>query len=147
MSSRIEKIQTLVELAEVEESKALETFSTLQGQYQQHIQQLDTLQNYVNDYAHQSSDGSTTTVQILTTHAFVGKLHQAIQLEQSKTEEFKNVMELAREAWIEKRARLQALQKLLLKLQQNHQIRLEKQEQRFLDELSSQSYSRINQKT
>jgi len=142
VSSRIEKIETLVELSEAEESKALETFSTVQGQFDQHLEQLDSLRSYVDDYANQNLDKTLTSIQMLSTQAFVGKLHHAIHSEESKTERFKEVVERAKEAWIEKRARAKALQKLLLKLKQNRQACLDKQEQSFLDDLSSQAFSR-----
>jgi len=83
-----------------------------------------------------------TSIQMLSTHAFVGKLHQAILAEEAKTQGFKEVVERAKEAWVTKRARLQALQKLLEKLKKNKQACLDKQEQRFLDELASQAASR-----
>ena len=146
MNLRIKKIVILVELSEAEEAKALETFSTIQGQLQQHLEQLDSLRSYVNDYAGQNLDKTMTPVQMLSTQAFVGKLHDAIHTEDSKTEGFKEVGERAREAWIEKRSRAQAFQKLLSKLKQNRQATLDKQEQGFLDELSSQAFVRKNQK-
>lgn len=146
MSSRIEKIQTLVELAEVEEDKALQTYSTLQGQFQDHLQQLETLRSYIGEYSQPRSQTTVSPVQMLSTQAFVGKLHHAIAEEESKTDGFRDVMERAREAWVEKRSRSQALNKLLEKLKQTHQARLDKQEQRFLDELSSQTFTRNSQK-
>jgi len=146
VSSRIEKIQTLVELAEIEEDKSLQTFSTIQGQFQDHLQQLETLRSYINEYAHTDSQTIISSVQMLSTQAFVGKLHHAIVEEEKKTEGFQEVMERAREAWVEKRSRKQGLNKLLFKLKQTEQARLDKQEQRFLDELSGQTFSRNNQK-
>lgn len=146
MSSRIQKIVTLVELAEAEEKKALETFSTVQEQFQQHLEQLAALRSYVNDYANQNLEKTITPVQMLSTQAFVGKLHHAIQSEDAKTAGFSEVIERAREAWIDKRSRLQALQKLLTRLKQNQQASLDKQEQSFLDELSSQAFTRKSQK-
>ena len=142
MSSRIEKIQTLVELSEAEESKALETFSTLQSQFHDHLNQVEVLRSYVNDYGQQSLDKPLSAIQMLSTQAFVGKLHSAVESESLKTEQFKEVLERSREAWIDKRARVKALQKLLLKLKQNRQTVLDKQEQNFLDDLSSQAFSR-----
>jgi len=46
----------------------------------------------------------------------------------------------AQEVWIEKRARLQAFEKLLVKLNKNESKRLDKIEQRMLDELSVQTF-------
>jgi len=146
VSSRIEKIQTLIELADAEESKALETFSILQGQFQGHLEQLESLRSYVNDYANQNLQKTISSVQMLSTHAFVGKLHHAIASEENKTEGFREVMDRAREAWVDKRSRLQALQKLLLRLQKSRQASLDKHEQNFLDELSGQAFSRNSQK-
>lgn len=146
MNSRIKKIVTLVELAEAEEKRALETFSTLQEQLQQHLEQLEALRSYVNDYAHLNLEQTITPVQMLSTQAFIGKLHHAIHAEDAKTEGFKVVIERGREAWVDKRSRQQALEKLLLKLKQNRQATLDKQEQNFLDELSSQAFTRKAQK-
>mgnify|MGYP000689932902 CR=1 FL=1 len=146
MSSRVEKIKTLVDLAEAEETRALETFSTLQGQFQDHLAQLESLRSYVDDYANQNLQKTISSVQMLSTQAFVGKLHHAITSEEAKTEGFRSVMERAREAWTDKRSRVQALQKLLFRLKKSKQASLDKQEQSFLDELSSQAFTRKLQK-
>ncbi|WP_373020398.1 flagellar export protein FliJ [Thiomicrorhabdus sp.] len=142
MSSRIQKIQTLVDLAEIEEGKSAKTFAELQSQYKHHLQQLEMLNAYVNEYAQAnvSKGQAVSPIQILSTQAFVSKLQHAIQAESDKTDELLNLTERSREVWMEKRTRLNALKKLLAKLIQDRQARIDKQEQRFLDELSGQSF-------
>lgn len=140
MTSRIEKMATLVELAKIEEEKATQTYVTLQGQYKHHQQQLETLKDYVSDYDRpaDSQQQGVSSVQMLSTQAFVAKLYAAIEAETAKVDSLMHTVERARTAWLEKRTRLQALEKLLVKFRQNRQVRLDKQEQKFLDELSSQ---------
>lgn len=144
MSSRSEKIDTLVELAEVEEDKAVKTLAALQQQYQQHLAQLEQLQSYIAEYG-QTTMGEGRVlqpIQMLSTQAFVGKLHQAVKAESEKTERLAETVEFARKAWLEKRTRLKALQNLRDKLKQTEQAGLEKREQRFLDELAALQHSR-----
>lgn len=142
LKTRITKIQTLVELAEIEEEKAAKTFAELQGQYKQHLEQLEALHSYVNEY---NLSGGTSQVlqpiQVLSTQAFLDKLRHAIQAESERTETLLATVERAREVWFEKRTRLQALQKLVEKLQNSHRTELDRKEQRFLDELASQSFN------
>ncbi|MDG6777636.1 flagellar export protein FliJ [Thiomicrorhabdus sp. zzn3] len=141
MSSRIQKIQTLVGLAESEEDKAVKTLAELQGQYQLHAQQLEMLRSYVSDYSPCSTaNGSTIQpIQVLSTQAFINKLQDAITAESQKVDDLAHTVERARDMWLEKRSRLKALQKLLLRLEKDEQARINRAEQRFLDELSSQS--------
>ncbi|MDX1346926.1 MAG: flagellar export protein FliJ [Thiomicrorhabdus chilensis] len=144
MKSRIDKIQTLVELARIEEDKSAKTVAELQGQHQQHLQQLDMLQSYVSEYSQAtlSADRPVQPIQILSTQAFVAKLHSAIDAEQKQVDSLVEMVEQARQAWFSKRSRVKALEKLLQKIKQNKQAWLDKQEQHFLDELSSQNFNR-----
>ncbi len=144
LKSRSQKIQTLVELAEIEEDKAVKTLAAVQQQYQQHLAQLEQLKSYVEEYG-QSTVGQgriLQPIQMLSTQAFVAKLHQAIQVESEKTGRLADVVEHARQVWLEKRTRLKALQKLHDKFKQTEQAGLDKREQRFLDELSALQQSR-----
>ncbi|MDG6773342.1 flagellar export protein FliJ [Thiomicrorhabdus sp. ZW0627] len=144
MTSRIQKIQTLVDLAEIEEERSAKTFAEIQAQHKHHLQQLEMLKTYVEEYSQANvSKGQTfQPIQMLSTQAFVAKLQHAVQAESDKVDEFSKMVERAREAWLEKRTRMNALKKLHGKLVQDHQFKLDKQEQRFLDELSSQNFNK-----
>lgn len=147
MSSRIQKIQTLVGLAESDEDKAVKTLAELQGQYQLHLQQLEMLHSYVSEYSpcSTSNGASLQPIQVLSTQAFINKLQDAIKAEGQKVDELAQTVERAKDMWLEKRSRLKALQKLLLRLEKDEQARINRAEQRFLDELSSQSSYRNSQ--
>ena len=51
------------------------------------------------------------------------------------------MVEMAVDSWQEKRIRVKALQALVDRMKKQENTRLNKQEQRFLDELSSQKYA------
>ncbi len=140
MSSRIDRMSKLVELAGIELDKAAQTLAAIQEQYAKELEQLDSLTNYAQDYGQQPATHSVfiSPIQLQTRHAFGEKLRQAIIAQTAQVDELIRTVEFARQAWLEKRVRVKALQALLDKLKQGLQVRLDKQEQLLLDELATQ---------
>ena len=81
---------------------------------------------------------STSPIQLQTRHAFGEKLRQAVEAQTVQVAELDKTVEFARQAWLDKRVRVKALQALLDKLKLGLQVRLDKQEQNMLDELAAQ---------
>jgi len=141
MSSRINRMQKLVELADMDLDKAAQTLAALQEQYVQESSQLEALTSYIEEYSNQSLNKSilVTPIQLQTRHGFSEKLRQAVEAQKSKVEQMAEIVEKGREDWLEKKVRVQSLLALLDKLKLSHQVKLDKQEQRMLDELAAQS--------
>lgn len=141
MSSRISRMQKLVELADMELDKAAQTLAALQEQYVQESSQLEALTSYIEEYSNQPLTNSilVTSIQLQTRLGFSEKLRQAVEAQKIKVQQLIEIVEKGREDWLEKKVRVQSLMRLLDKLKRSHQAKLDKQEQRMLDELAAQS--------
>ena len=140
MSSRVERMQKLVELADIELDKAAQTLAAIQGQHAEALTQLEALTSYAQEYGQVPTNKSVSIspIQLQTRHAFGEKLRQAVEAQTTQVDELVKTVELARQAWLEKRIRVKALQALLDKLKLGVQIKLDKQEQHMMDELATQ---------
>ncbi|VAW46664.1 hypothetical protein MNBD_GAMMA03-1167 [hydrothermal vent metagenome] len=140
MLSRINRMQKLVELADIELDKASQTLAALLEQHEQDKNQLDSLVSYTEEYSQQSFNQSIviTPIQLQTRYCFGDKLHQAVEAQTQQVNRLDEVIEKAREEWQEKKIRKESLFALLTKLKQTHQSELNKREQRMLDELAAQ---------
>ncbi|WP_019894243.1 flagellar export protein FliJ [Hydrogenovibrio halophilus] len=141
--NRIQRIRMLVDLADRELETAQNYLAAQEQTWQQHQTQLESLTEYQIGYLHslrQAAD--TTTTQIHTNQAFLNKVNEAIVAQKRQVAALEDSLEEARQHWIEKRAHHQALSRLLEKLEKHETQRLDKQEQKMLDELASQAGSR-----
>lgn len=133
-------MQKLEELAGIELDKAAQTLAVIQGQHTDAVTQLEALNSYAQEYGqvpeHQSL--SISPIQLQTRYAFGEKLGQALVAQTKHVDELVKTVEFARQAWLEKRVRVKALQALLDKLKLGVQMKLDKQEQLMLDELATQ---------
>ena len=140
MSSRIDRMAKLIELAEIELDKAGKTLAAVQEQYVHEKMQLDSLMAYEKEYAAEpvKKDVTMTLAQLQTRHSFGEKLRQAVVTQSFQVDELENSIERVKDHWLEKRAEVKSLQLLLEKLQRDQQVKLNRQEQRLLDELAAQ---------
>lgn len=140
MSSRINRMQKLVELADIELDKAAQTLTVIQKQHADALAQLEALTSYAKEYGQVPTNQSVSIspIQLQTRHAFGEKLGQAVVAQTTQVDELVKTVEFAHQAWLEKRVRVKALQALLDKLKRGAQIKLNKQEQQLMDELATQ---------
>lgn len=138
MDRQLKTWQKLVELAEIEMDNAGKTLAMMQQKQNQDLDQLNALREYAQDYSQQGIQHSQSLSQLNTYRLFADKLMQAIESQEDVVTQSETMAEKAREAWLEKRARFKALEKLFLKMQSDHEGRLNKQEQKMLDELAAQ---------
>ena len=107
--------------------------------------QLNSLLDYQKDYVKKpAQSGSINPIQLQTHNAFSDKLIQALATQKNQVAESEKMLQLAEEAWGEKRIRVKALESLLARLKKQQEARISKQEQRLLDELSSQKFATKN---
>lgn len=144
-TTKLKRLQMLVDLAQRELEAAQEMLMAVRNQLEANQQQLDALRDYHRGYAEQvSGKGAVDPVKIKTAYAFMDKVSRAITAQQVQVEETQKAVEMAQQQWAEKRARANAMEKLFTKLQRDHQIQLDRQEQKMLDELASIQFSRAN---
>jgi len=141
VSNRLQRIQKLIELAEVELDQAAQTYSYMQNKLADAQSQLTSLKEYQDEYAKKpSSVTHISPIQLQTHNAFADKLIQALVAQKNQVEESEKMLELAQQNWIEKRSRVKALEALFKRIKSNEQVKLNKQEQRMLDELATQKH-------
>ncbi|GKT11139.1 MAG: flagellar protein FliJ [Thiomicrorhabdus sp.] len=140
MSSRMDRVLKLIELAEIEMDKAAKTLGAVQEQHIQAQNQLVSLQTYEQEYSQAPAKESISMniVQLQTRHTFGEKLHQAVMTQSFQVDEFAHTIERVKDNWLEKRTEVKSLQLLFDKLKRDREAQLNKQEQRLLDELAAQ---------
>lgn len=145
MNKRAGRMLKVVEMATVELDKVAQEFQTIQSNYQAESNQLESLKSYQQEYLQRLKSSETTTLQQLNrVQVFLEKLNQAVINQNNLVKKLAEQAEIAKQAWVEKKLRKQALEKVYQKLKKDHQVKLDKQEQRMLDDLSSQMFVRNN---
>jgi len=145
MDKRAGRMLKVVEMATVELDKVAQEFQTAQSNYQAESNQLESLKSYQQEYLQRLKSSETTTLQQLNrVQVFLEKLNQAVINQNNLVKKLAEQAEIAKQAWVEKKLRKQALEKVYQKLKKDHQVKLDKQEQRMLDDLSSQMFVRNN---
>lgn len=148
--SRVKRFELIVNLAEQELESVAQQLATMKQQYRALEQQIEDLRRYMQDYLESlTAQGSNLMpIQLQTTQAFTEKMRQAIKSQEFKLATMEPAMEKVEDLWIEKRARVKALEKVLDKIKKDVQVALDKSEQRMLDDLAAQNFlkesSRLN---
>ncbi len=133
----------IVGLAKIELDETAKILQAVQSQLQAEENQLDSLKGYQSEYLTKLRSNETTTLQHLNrVQAFLEKLNQAVGHQEGQIQQLEASLDHAKLTWTEKRVRVQALEKVHAKLAKNHLATLEKQEQKMLDDLASQSFLR-----
>lgn len=147
--SRSKRIKIVVDLAERELEKAALTLQEIQKQRDDIYHQVQDLNAYLAEYLNRATGvgASFSPTEFQTTMAFVQKLKQALYDQQNKLTSYNEYVEKAREQWVEKKVRFDSLTKVYQKLLADEQRVLSKQEQKMLDELSSQQFFRKHNST
>lgn len=140
---RSKRIKLLVELAEQDVEKAQLTLKDIRANLLFTKQQLSDLKNYRNEYmARLTTSGHILPIQLQTTQAFISKLNLAIEGQQAQVQSMEEMLDKAQLQWMEKKVRLQALDKVYQNLVRKEYSQAEKAEQKMLDELASQNFKR-----
>ncbi|WP_029407187.1 flagellar export protein FliJ [Thiomicrorhabdus sp. Milos-T2] len=146
MANRLDRFNKIIELAEVELDQAAQSFALMQQKLSDALAQVESLENYQSEYAKKPSLSSQISpIQLQTHNAFADKLIQALYSQKQLVKESEKMVDLAKQNWIEKRSRVKALEALTKRIEANETIKLNKAEQRMMDELATQKH--IQKKT
>jgi flagellar FliJ protein len=139
--SRLTRLKLLVDLAEQELEKAQLTLKQLTANRDITRQQIEDLKNYRQDYmAKLTASGTMLPIQLNTTQAFINRLNQAIEGQQQQLVSQQEMCEKAQEQWIEKRVRVQAMEKLYQKVAKQIRYIEDRAEQKMMDDLAAQNF-------
>lgn len=141
MLKRLERMKKLVELAQDDLEKASIYLKGIQQQIASHQAQIDSLKSYQSDYIQKLTGRETKTLQQLNiTQAFLDKLNTAIEQQAEEVTRLNKVADEAEKSWVEFKTREQALVKLYEKIQKDHDVSIDRAEQKMLDDLSGRQF-------
>ncbi len=132
---RSARLARLVGLAEREERRAAEALGRLRSELTQRETQLGELDTYRKDYAAASRTApGGTSAHWKDYQSFLGRLDQAIAAQRQLTADAVATVDAARDTWMRKRQRFEALKKVLDRSRQVEAQAALRREQRRLDE-------------
>lgn len=141
MQKRLARLRKIIELSQIDLEESERSMQEIKSKLQLNNIQLDSLNGYQNEYLQQLKSNQSTTLQkINQTQAFLGKLNQAVQHQKIQIKELEQALETVKDVWLEKRKREQALEKLYKKLAKKHSVKLEKQEQKMMDDIVASNF-------
>lgn len=136
MVSRYEK---LYQHAQREYEQVSQVLTEVARQLEEAQQQLESLQNYVQTLA-QPEQPVAQHQKLMQQRHFVLQVFTAIEHQTQQVHQLEQQHAHVKKQWLEKRARLKGLEKLIAKGKQAKQAAEEKKVQRALDERSSWAY-------
>lgn len=136
MKRRSKKLGKILALEAAEERREGIATGKSQRQLQEQIARLGEL----NAYRHSYADVSKSVQDVNSAHwkdyqSFLARLDQAVQAQQLIVRDSEQNLEAHRRRWLAKRQRLDSLQRVLERYQQEEHQFLERREQRILDDM------------
>ncbi len=138
MARRPGKIDKLVSLANAEERQSGERTGRVQSQLNEQLKRLAELNAYRQAYAGKAEDQERIhSVHWKDYQNFLFKLDQAVRSQQEIVQDCERSLETHRQRWMQKRQRLESLQKVQDRYLKEAEIIEDRREQRVLDDLPS----------
>ena len=136
MKKRSTKIGKIVSLASAEERRFGAATGKSRRELEEQVARLGELNAYRHDYATLSrSMQSVSSAQWKDYQNFMRRLDQAVKSQQQIVKDSEQQLELHRRRWLEKRKRLESLQRVLESYRDDEALHAERLEQRELDDL------------
>ena len=139
MNRRIQRLLPVVDMAKNEEREAAGKLGQSQATLEQARQQLESLQQYRDDYQQQWIDKGQTGVSgqwLMNYQRFLSQLEVAIEQQDKSLAWHHSNLNKARTAWQQAYARVEGLRKLVQRYRDEAQAMASKQEQKMLDEMA-----------
>lgn len=140
MDKRSRKIDKIVSLASAEEKRHSEITGRSQQTLNDHLHRLGELSAHRHNYASKA----TSAAEIHSAHwkdyqNFLYRLDDAVRAQRSIVSDCEQDVELHRRRWMVKRQRLESLERVLERYQNDERIAANRREQRVLDDLVTTS--------
>ena len=135
MAKRAEKLVKIVALARADERRSGEMTGRSQARLNIYIDKLGELNAYRHTYAH-STQGSSN---IHSAHwkdyqNFLQRLDTAVRSQQQVIRDCEKSVDVHRRQWMAKRQRLESLERVLERYQEEDRLRADRMEQRAMDD-------------
>ena len=136
MKKRTRKIDKIVSLAASEERRLGEEAGRSRRRLDEQLARLGELNAYRHTYATKSPSGaSVSAAQWQDYQNFLHRLDGAVQAQQQIVNDCEQSLEAHRQRWLAKRRRLESLERVLEKYQQQARVFEDRLEQKALDDL------------
>jgi flagellar FliJ protein len=144
MSQRVKRLQSIAELAKKDEDQALQLLAASQQEYTQAQQQWEQLSQFLKEYQGRfvewGAEGAVSVARIQDYQAFMGRLNEAMVVQQHVVDQTEQDVQQKRQEWLAKRVNTQALEKVVSRYQDEEKRQENSKEQRDNDEYASRSY-------
>jgi len=136
MRSRSQKMHKFVTLAQAEERRSGEQTGRSQAQLNEQVDRLGELNAYRHGYVVKASDMSKLHAAHWKDYQnFLFRLDTAVRSQGQLIQDCEESVALHRRQWVARRQRLESLERVLDRYQQQERVEAERQEQRVLDDL------------
>lgn len=138
MKKRTRKIDKIVALEASEEQRLGQEAGRSRRRLDEQLARLGELNAYRHNYANKTPSGpSISAAQWQDYQNFLQRLDGAVRAQQQIVHDCEQNLEMHRQRWVAKRRRLESLERVLDKYQQQEQSHEDRLEQKALDELPS----------
>lgn len=142
--SRAKRMKVVLTLAEQQEDDAAKKLNQFREQLAQEERQLVELRDYANQYLHAQGElrEGVLAHELINYSSFINRLNEACHDQEVKVERYRAMQESLLQQWRIKHQKRKAIEDLIVRLQQEDNLLLDKRLQKELDELSSQQLRR-----
>lgn len=142
--SRAKRMQVVLTLAVRQEDEAAKKLSQFREQLALEERQLLELRDYAAQYLHAQSElrQGVLAHELINYSSFINRLNEACREQEAKVERYKTIQESLLQQWRVKHQKRQSIEDLIVRLQQEDNLLIDKRLQKELDELSSQQFQR-----
>lgn len=142
--SRAKRMKVVLTLAEQQEDDAAKKLNQFREQLAQEERQLVELRDYANQYLHAQGElrQGVLAHELINYSSFINRLNEACRDQEVKVERYRGMLENLLRQWRIKHQKRKAIEDLIVRLQQEDNLLLDKRLQKELDELSSQQLRR-----
>ena len=142
--SRAKRMKVVLTLAEQQEDDAAKKLNQFREQLAQEERQLVELRDYANQYLHAQGElrQGVLAHELINYSSFINRLNEACRDQEIKVERYQGMLENLLQQWCIKHQKRKAIEDLIVRLQQEDNLLLDKRLQKELDELSSQQLRR-----
>lgn len=139
MNKRVQRLLPVIEMAQTAEQEAAGKLRQYKTALQQAQQQLQSLEQYRDDYQQQWINKGQVGVSgqwLMNYQRFLSQLEVAIEQQQKSLVWHENNVRSSQAVWQQTYARLEGLRKLVQRYREEAQKTADKQEQKLLDEMA-----------
>jgi len=137
------KYTFLIKLAEDKQAAAAERMRQAQGKVLDAMNRQEQLENFRNEYRERLTTGGMKGMSIAQWQdfqKFLGRLDEAVRIQQGDTEFAKQRFIMERQAWRNEHKKLKAYEKLLEREREREQLVQARREQKMTDEFATRRF-------